>query len=518
MKKALLFLLAFQQLFALARAANFTVTTTADSGPGSLRQVLLDVNAAAGSDAITFSNVGGTITLATPLPALSGDTTITGPGAAQLTISGNDQVQILSVAAGATVQISGLKLANGFAANYANGAAIANLGTLTLSGCVLTNNRTLGGFGGAIYNAGPLTIEDSELVNNRVTGGTSAGSGLNGGIGGGGAGLGGAVFSTIGNVILRSSRFTGNVAIGGSGAIPASVSGPAGRGGDGGGPNGGVGTVKPAAGNGSDGGVGGFASGGGGGSETPEQAPMFGGGNGGAAGFGGGGGGTGGGTASATSPVRAGGAGGFGGGRGGSSGRARASAPGGGGAGMGGAIFLESGVATATRCSFAQNQASGGGTSAVPDNRGPGAGGGAGLGGAIFIHGGALRAEESSVIGNSVAGERGGDTGGAGGMAAGGGIMILTGSLDLERSTVASNQATAGQGGLPSLSPPGNGGEAFGGGIASAGGSGVVRARAAIMVCFRARAKPLKTGTGRRVRKAATRSRVSGARSMQSAQ
>ena len=35
--------------------ATFTVTNTADSGAGSLRQAVLDANAAAGADTIVFS-------------------------------------------------------------------------------------------------------------------------------------------------------------------------------------------------------------------------------------------------------------------------------------------------------------------------------------------------------------------------------------------------------------------------------------------------------------------------------
>ena len=38
-----------------AHAATFTVTNLNDSGAGSLRQAILDANAAAGADTITFS-------------------------------------------------------------------------------------------------------------------------------------------------------------------------------------------------------------------------------------------------------------------------------------------------------------------------------------------------------------------------------------------------------------------------------------------------------------------------------
>ena len=51
-----------------APAATFTVTTINDSGPGSLRQAILHAIVDGRGD-IVFSNVTGTITLLSPLPA-----------------------------------------------------------------------------------------------------------------------------------------------------------------------------------------------------------------------------------------------------------------------------------------------------------------------------------------------------------------------------------------------------------------------------------------------------------------
>ncbi|MGI4849239.1 MAG: DUF4347 domain-containing protein [Janthinobacterium lividum] len=55
--------------------ATFTVSTNADSGPGSLRDALASANASAGTDTIQFAIGAGTITLATSLPDIT-DTTI----------------------------------------------------------------------------------------------------------------------------------------------------------------------------------------------------------------------------------------------------------------------------------------------------------------------------------------------------------------------------------------------------------------------------------------------------------
>ena len=62
---------------------TLTVTTTADSGPGSLRQAILDANAQAGEQTIGFSigvpEVGPkVISLASPLPDVTGPVTIDG--------------------------------------------------------------------------------------------------------------------------------------------------------------------------------------------------------------------------------------------------------------------------------------------------------------------------------------------------------------------------------------------------------------------------------------------------------
>jgi hypothetical protein len=67
-----------------AQAADFAVTSTADSGAGSLRQAILDLNAAgAGSHSITFTGGLGTVGLASDLPAIMG----TGQ---TITITGNN--------------------------------------------------------------------------------------------------------------------------------------------------------------------------------------------------------------------------------------------------------------------------------------------------------------------------------------------------------------------------------------------------------------------------------------------
>jgi IPT/TIG domain/S-layer homology domain len=62
-------------------AATFNVTSTADSGAGTLRQAIIDANNAGGADTIAFNIAGSgvhTISLVTPLPAITSLATIDG--------------------------------------------------------------------------------------------------------------------------------------------------------------------------------------------------------------------------------------------------------------------------------------------------------------------------------------------------------------------------------------------------------------------------------------------------------
>lgn len=104
--------------------AQFTVITTADSGPGSLRQSIIDSNATSANDEIIFASAlftnGAitTITLQTALPSIAttlsaGSLTITGSGASALTVSGdngdtNRNFNIFNIDSGGNLTISGV--------------------------------------------------------------------------------------------------------------------------------------------------------------------------------------------------------------------------------------------------------------------------------------------------------------------------------------------------------------------------------------------------------------------------
>lgn len=341
--------------------ATFSVTNINDAGAGSLRQAILDANAAAGADDIifdsTFFSTVRTITLTTGQLNVTDALTIQGTGAANVTVNGNNTSRIFNLGA-TTVNINGISISNGLALN---GAGIAATGTtLTLNNIVFSNNRAIGGNG----------------ANGSATGA--------GGGGGGGAGLGGALFINGGTVTVANAQFTTNQATGGNGGTGFPNNGFFnGTGGIGGGATGGTG-----AGPGGTGGTGGFASGGGGGGGSAET-----GGAGGAGGFGGGGGGSGGRTGGGSGLL--GGAGGTGGGTGGQ-GLSSAAAGGGGGAGFGGAIFLNAGSLQVISSSFQTNSATGG----AGGNSGfsaPG-GNGQGLGGAIYVNTGAIFSTSGAIV------------------------------------------------------------------------------------------------------------------------
>jgi hypothetical protein len=150
---------------------------TGASGDGSLRG---EIAAARSGDQIVFAPglAGKTITLNAangPL-VLSKDLTICGPGAACLTVSGNDATQVFCVASGATDTITGLTIADGKAVG---GGGILNEGTLRIDHCTLCGNSADGGNGGgAIFNDGQLTLQDSTLSDNHADGDVNGGGGI----------------------------------------------------------------------------------------------------------------------------------------------------------------------------------------------------------------------------------------------------------------------------------------------------------------------------------------------------
>jgi len=158
-----------------ARADTYTVTNLNDSGPGSVRQAVLDANVRLGADEIVFaSTVSGTITL-TSGPLVTTDTlTLTGPGAAALTLDGGGASDILYVAydwelpGGERLTVSGLTLANGENAIDAGTGGFSDSGTdIQVKECVVTGHSDWVIISNDDYGSGRVTIEDSVIADNN---------------------------------------------------------------------------------------------------------------------------------------------------------------------------------------------------------------------------------------------------------------------------------------------------------------------------------------------------------------
>src|SRR5262245_5818039 len=144
----------------LPSQVGLTVTSLADSGPGTLRAAIQSADAGSHTDTYTIGfAVAGTIDLQSSLPDLNNSISIQGPGAASLTIEraagvSSFAASIVTVDAGQTAGLSALTIANGNVTR--GGGGITNGGTLTVTNCALLNNSA--GIGGAIFNTGSLTV------------------------------------------------------------------------------------------------------------------------------------------------------------------------------------------------------------------------------------------------------------------------------------------------------------------------------------------------------------------------
>jgi hypothetical protein len=447
------------------------VNTLADGGPGSLRDA---IGLAQNGDRIIFT-VAGRILLTNGSLVLDKDLTVTGPGPAELAVSGNSSSRVFVINSNITAEISGLTICDGKASDGvgggegmagepgAPGGGVYSAGTLTLRNCVITGNSAgegglgghtrgggPGGPGGGIWNIATLTLSSCVVSNNSAGGGGQGAvtlvdeTGQPGGSGGDGGGIWNAGGLTVSQCVLSSNSCGsgGDGSAGYSYDYPANGSGTQGGAGGSGGNGGGIySTGRLAltgcriegnlAGNGGGGGLGGHGGHTGAGGRGAE----------------GGAGGSGGSLYNAgvlalelsTLHGNTGGTGGYG-GNGGSVGlHGDGPGPGGfgGNGGAGGAVFNVS-TATLARCTLSLNRAGSGG---LGGDRGMPEGGMGntaypGLGG----NGGAMATSGNAALTNcTLSGNLGGN-----GMGAGNGGGIQNGlALTLRSCTVVSN-ATGG--------------------------------------------------------------------------
>jgi len=194
------------------------VTTTADSGPDSLRDIVTYFPA--GSDVTFATNLSGsTITLTGGPVVLSSSVTIDGSAlATAVKINGNHASRIFTINNGATVTLNSLVLTNGYASNSYGGAISNSPGATTMIQKCLVVSCTADIYGGGILNNGTLTLLSSTLAANHAG---NFGGGINNDgtlfinqctLAGNSAGTGGGGISSSGQVKLVQSTLSANLA------------------------------------------------------------------------------------------------------------------------------------------------------------------------------------------------------------------------------------------------------------------------------------------------------------------
>jgi predicted outer membrane repeat protein len=159
------------------RRVTFMVTTTADRGPGSLRQAILEARAVRGPRLIRFDSTQGpfatpqVIALRSPLPELQGELVIDGAiedrlwRATGVTLSAAHRHRVLSIAPGSKVTLASFTIANGWARQ---GGGVLNRGDLVLNGLTFVGNRAERNGGAVLHLAGALTVVNSTFVDNQA--------------------------------------------------------------------------------------------------------------------------------------------------------------------------------------------------------------------------------------------------------------------------------------------------------------------------------------------------------------
>jgi Predicted solute binding protein len=211
-----------------AHAGTITVTNTNDSGPGSLRQALID---AQDGDTIAFDlSLPAIISLTSGELVINKNISLIGPGANLLTIAraqGAPTFRIFHVSASHTVTIQSVTISNGSGLGFNRGAGIWNdHSNLTVNNCVVTGNaldRQVDG-GGIDNDAGDsgsasLTINNSTIAANNLGAGGSVSFG--GGIYN--FGLGGNAILTINNSTISGNRSFQGGGLFSDGGVPGSI-------------------------------------------------------------------------------------------------------------------------------------------------------------------------------------------------------------------------------------------------------------------------------------------------------
>jgi filamentous hemagglutinin family protein len=185
--------------------ANLTVDRLLDEfnnnlEPGniSLREAIafIDVNGTIDFDSAL---TGGTIALLLGELSIDRSMTINGLGSANLAISGNNAFRVFNIAGvGTVLNLNDLTIRDGNTVGSGGAFFVPNNNTLNLSNSIVTGNTALA-LGGGIRNLGTVNITGSLLSNNTVQGNNSGGG-----------------IDNTGTLTLTNSTLSGNIANGNS--------------------------------------------------------------------------------------------------------------------------------------------------------------------------------------------------------------------------------------------------------------------------------------------------------------
>ncbi|BAY09409.1 choice-of-anchor Q domain-containing protein [Calothrix sp. NIES-2098] len=207
------------------------VTTTADSGAGSLRNAIASAKA---GDTIKFASnlTNQVIRLTSGQINITKNLTIDGTGAANLKISGNNTGRVFQVWRNVDATVRNLTIADGYTTGRGGAIEVIDYATIRVENCRFSNNR--GGVAGAIhigygskgtvlnssfdsndgtlaksgfssgaiatYGSGELTVKNSQFTNNKGM-------------------CGGAIYSLLGGLTVENSAFRNNSSQSSGGAI-----------------------------------------------------------------------------------------------------------------------------------------------------------------------------------------------------------------------------------------------------------------------------------------------------------
>ena len=206
------------------RAATYVVTTTADSGTGSLRDAVTTANGTIDDDIINFTIAGCPAAtcsivltggeIAVNATATAGKLTIahTSGSSIKIIISGNNTSRVFFEQTGADLTLDSLTITGGNGNGTTNaiyngsGGGIANIGgLLTLTNSTVSNNSVTISGGGLYINGGTVNINNSTISSNTANGGT--------------AGSGGGIFMRVATLTLTSSTIANNSSFTNGGGI-----------------------------------------------------------------------------------------------------------------------------------------------------------------------------------------------------------------------------------------------------------------------------------------------------------